>query len=101
MLALARTASLPPFDLRSFETELLPQWVAQFALADPPGGFAFSAGDSKPHAYGSAGVVHALSVVRQLPSDPRQLADMATVANSFENASTGLYDLSGPEEGMG
>lgn len=103
VLALARSppSSLPPFNLRSFETDLLPQWVAQFALADPPGGFAFSDGDSKPHAYGSAGVIHALSVVRQLPSDPQQLVDMAAVANSFENASTGFYELSGPEEGMG
>ena len=101
MLALARVPSLPPFDLRSFESELMPRWVAQFALVDPPGGFAFSAGDSTPHAYGFAGVVHALSVVRQLPSDPLQLANFAAVANSFENASSGFYKLSGPEEGMG
>ena len=101
VLALARAPPLPPFDLRPFEEQLLPRWVAQFALASPRGGFAFSAGDAVPHAYGSAGVVHALSVLQQLPADAPTRAAMAAVANSFEDNATGFFHLVGPEEDTG
>ena len=101
--ALVAGPPLPPHDLRAFEGELLPRWLAQFALAAPTGGFAFSAGEKIPHAYGSAGVVHALSVVGQLDSlfNASARAAMGAVANSFENATTGFYELSGHEESTG
>ena len=101
--ALVAGPPLPPYDLRAFEGELLPRWLAQFALAAPPGGFAFSAGGATPHAYGTAGVVHALSVVGQLDSlcNASARAAMGAVANSFENATTGYYELSGPEVDTG
>ena len=99
VLALAR--SPPPADLRDFEARLLPRWVAQFALAAPAGGFAFSAGDGRAHAYGAAGVVHALSVVGGLDPSASVRAAIAAVANTFEDRATGFFNLSGPEEDTG
>jgi hypothetical protein len=64
--ALVAGPPLPPHDLRAFERTLLPRWLAQFALPSPQGGYRFALGDAAPHAYGAAGVVHALSVVGQL-----------------------------------
>ena len=101
--ALASGPPLPPHDLRAFEDALLPRWVAQFALAAPPGGFGFSVGDAAPHAYGAAGVVHALSVVGQLGTalNASARAAVAAVATSFEDRATGFYRLAGAEEGTG
>lgn len=98
VLALARAP--PPADLRDFEARLLPQWVSQFALSSPAGGYAFSDGDTHAHAYGSAGVVHALSVVGALDANASNRAAVAAVANSFSNPA-GFYNLSGPEIGFG
>ena len=99
--ALASSGPLPPYDLRPFEASLLPRWLAQFAL--PGNAFAYSAGDAVPHAYGTAGVVHALSVVGQLSElyNASARAAMGAVGNTFENKSTGYYTLSGPEANAG
>ena len=93
---------LPPFDLRPFE-DVVPRWVAQFQLAQPPGGFGFSFGDAVPHAYGAAGVVHALSVVGQLEEifDAPARANIGAVTNGFENRSDGYYALRGAELSAG
>jgi len=100
--ALAAGPPLPPHDLRAFERELLPRWVAQFSLPSPRGGFRFSVGDAVPHAYGAAGVVHALSVVAQLDVlNSSVRAAVAMVVNSFEDAATGYYELSGAEATAG
>ena len=101
--ALAAAPPLPPYDLRAFEGALLPRWVAQFALASPAGGFGYAVGDAAPHAYGAAGVVHALSVVGQLNTllNASARAAVAAVATAFENRSTGFYALAGAEEGAG
>ena len=102
--ALVSAGPLPPHDLRAFEADLLPRWAAQFELPSPPGAFAFSAGgDAAPHAYGTAGIVHALSVTGQLQLryNASTLAAMGGVGRSFENASTGYYALQGAEAGMG
>jgi hypothetical protein len=103
VFALASGPPLPPFDLRAFEAELVPRWVAQFALPQPRGGFGFSAADTVAHAYGTAGVVHALSVVDQLDAlfDAGARAAMGAVGNAFENETTGYYALSGPEATAG
>jgi hypothetical protein len=101
--ALAAGPPLPPHDLRAFEGTLLPRWVAQFALASPAGGFGFAVGDAAPHAYGAAGVVHALSVVGQLETalNASARAAVAAVATAFENRTTGFYRLEGAEESTG
>jgi hypothetical protein len=101
--ALAAGPPLPPHDLRAFERQLLPRWLAQFALPSPRGGFRFALGDAAPHAYGAAGVVHALSVVRQLDTllSASDRAAAAAVANSFEDPATGYYALSGGEAAAG
>jgi hypothetical protein len=101
--ALAAGPPLPPHDLRPFERDLLPRWVAQFALAAPPGGFGFSVGDAAAHAYGTAGVVHALSVVGQLGVlfNASARAAMAAVGNAFQNLTTGYYALAGAEAETG
>jgi hypothetical protein len=103
--ALVSGGALPPYDLRGFEGELLPAWVSQFELASPPGAFSFACAEAPPtpHAYGTAGVVHALSVTGalELRYNASARAAMGAVGNAFEDASTGYYRLSGGETTAG
>lgn len=55
----------PPFDLRPFETVVLPRWLGQFRIAGVEGAFGSSAGGGQ-RVYGTADVVHVLSTVNQL-----------------------------------
>ena len=54
-----------PFDLRPFETVVLPRWLDQFRIAGVEGAFRSSVGGGQ-RVYGAADVVHVLSTVNQL-----------------------------------
>jgi hypothetical protein len=51
--------------------------------------------------YGSAGVIHALSVVQQLNLTSARAAAWGSIVDGFENATTGFYRLQSVENGAG
>jgi len=88
-----------PFNFTSFQAELLPQWLARFAVAggSTVGAYSFLQGTGIPSLYGSADVVHVLTVVGELAGlSPSQRAQWAAHLNTFLNAS-GFFALQAVE----
>lgn len=92
----------PPYDLRPFENTLLPQWLDQFTVkGHGEGKFTYTNNGNIPMVYGSAGVIHALSVVQQLNLSSSSISSWGNEIDSFENATTGFYNLQPVEMNAG
>lgn len=100
--ATAHIAGGPPFDFTYFENTLLPQWLQLFAVPSAgPGSYAFVHNGTLPAVYGSAGVVHVLSVTQQLNLSAAETLQWKARIDSFENVSTGFYNLQPVENNAG
>ena len=97
-----KLTNTPPYDLRDFENIYLPEWVNLFTVkGQGEGKFTFINNSTIPMVYGSAGVIHALSVVQQLNLSSDSIKAYGEVIDSFENATTGFYKLQPIENNAG
>lgn len=80
-----------PYDVRRFETELLPRWVAQYALGNR-GEFSLKPNGTAPHPYATSDVAHVLCFTNQLGNLSAADRDSwAAAINKFQR-SNGFYD---------
>jgi hypothetical protein len=94
-------SSGPPYHFATFETVLLPQWLALFAV--PPssaGRFSYFRNGSAPTVYGSADVAHVLATVNQLNLSGPAADSWASELNAFQDAATGFFRVA-PLESAG
>jgi hypothetical protein len=81
----------PSYDVSLFETELLPKWMAQYALPSP-GEFSISPNGSVPHPYATSDVAHVLCFTGQLGNLSEADRDQwAAVINKFQR-DDGFYN---------